>query len=616
MQRLHHMFCGKKDSKGNWNYIFKLLRNGNLYATDVNLTGTINATSGTIGGFIIGDPYMITTGKSDFGIAECLYFNPKGSASARAIGGVSTAISGWTITSGNNFGVTKNGNLYAKNARIDGTIIASEGSIGGWTINEYGIVSTKSNYTVALYNFSGTEDDLRVMFCGKKDSNNNWEYTFKLLRNGNLYATDVNLKGTINATGGKIGGFEISDKYMITSGYSKIGVSGCLYFNPAGSSSTASIAGSDTISGWLIGAGTNFGVLKDGTMYCKSGFINDALINNSVLDQAYCSNLYINNDIRLYRGGSNGYAIVLQYQTDAVKFGIDTSTLRLYGSSIYLRNTTTAVTSDQRLKINISEMGDKQETLFNLLIPRTFEYIGGTSGRTHFGFVAQELLTAIESSGLTTQDVAAYVQMPSENDDLGEYEYAIRYGEFVSLNTYNDKQLKKLYNDAMNRKDFSFDLNGNAFYNQYKDKFTKQGQLAMADTVGQVAAASGGYGNSYAQTAGQQVYQNNLDQLNDIVPDLYNLAFQQYQYEGQQLQDKYAMATGERDFAYGKYRDDVGDWQYNNDTAYNIYADTRDYEYQQSRDKVADSQWAQEFGYQKQRDKIADSQWQKTYPLR
>lgn len=179
--------------------------------------------------------------------------------------------------------------------------------------------------------------------------------------------------------------------------------------------------------------------------------------------------------------------------------------------------------------------------------------------------------------------------------------------------TYNDKQLKKLYNDAMNRKDFSFDLNGNAFYNQYKDKFTKQGQLAMTDTVGQVAAASGGYGNSYAQTAGQQVYQNNLDQLSDIVPDLYNLAFQQYQYEGQQLQDKYAMATGERDFAYGKYRDDVGDWQYNNDTAYNIYADTRDYEYRQSRDKVADDQWAQEFGYQKERDKIADSQWQKTY---
>ena len=162
--------------------------------------------------------------------------------------------------------------------------------------------------------------------------------------------------------------------------------------------------------------------------------------------------------------------------------------------------------------------------------------------------------------------------------------------------TYNDTQLKKLYDEAMNRKDFSFDLNGNAFYNQYKDKFTKQGQLAMADTVGQVAAASGGYGNSYAQTAGQQIYQQNLDQLTDIVPDLYNLAFQQYQYEGQQLQDKYAMATGERDFAYGKYRDDVSDWQYNNDTAYNIYADTRNYEYQQQRDKVADDQWQQSFG--------------------
>ena len=196
---------------------------------------------------------------------------------------------------------------------------------------------------------------------------------------------------------------------------------------------------------------------------------------------------------------------------------------------------------------------------------------------------------------------------------------------------YNDKQLKKLYDNAMNRKDFSFDLNGNAFYNQYKDKFTKQGQLAMADTVGQVAAASGGYGNSYAQTAGQQIYQQNLDNLTDIVPELYNLAFQQYQYEGQQLQDKYAMATGERDFAYGKYRDDVSDWQYNNDTAYNIYADTRDYEYQQSRDKVADSQWQKTFdegkrqfglNYNLEKDKFAETknqnaiqnqQWNQTF---
>lgn len=197
--------------------------------------------------------------------------------------------------------------------------------------------------------------------------------------------------------------------------------------------------------------------------------------------------------------------------------------------------------------------------------------------------------------------------------------------------TYNDKQLKKLYDKAMNRKDFSFDLNGNAFYNQYKDKFTKQGQLAMADTVGQVAAASGGYANSYAQTAGQQIYQQNLDNLTDIVPELYNLAFQQYQYDGQQLQDKYAMASGERDFAYGKYRDDVSDWQYNNDTAYNIYADTRDYEYQQSRDKVADSQWQKTFdedkrqfglNYNLEKDKfaetknqnaIANRQWQQTF---
>ena len=57
-------------------------------------------------------------------------------------------------------------------------------------------------------------------------------------------------------------------------------------------------------------------------------------------------------------------------------------------------------------------------------------------------------------------------------------------------------------------------------YQQYKDQYVRQGKLAMADTMGQAAALTGGYSNSYAQTAGQQTFQGYLQQLNDIVPEL------------------------------------------------------------------------------------------------
>lgn len=54
----------------------------------------------------------------------------------------------------------------------------------------------------------------------------------------------------------------------------------------------------------------------------------------------------------------------------------------------------------------------------------------------------------------------------------------------------------------------------------------------MQDTMGQAAALTGGYGNSYAQGVGQQAYQGYLQQLNDNVPQLQAQALQTYQVGG------------------------------------------------------------------------------------
>ena len=80
----------------------------------------------------------------------------------------------------------------------------------------------------------------------------------------------------------------------------------------------------------------------------------------------------------------------------------------------------------------------------------------------------------------------------------------------------NQAQLDDIINRIFNREDFSYDLNGDMLYQQYKDQYTTQGKLAMMDTMGQAAAMTGGYGNSYAQTAGQQAYQGYLQQLNNM----------------------------------------------------------------------------------------------------
>ena len=121
-------------------------------------------------------------------------------------------------------------------------------------------------------------------------------------------------------------------------------------------------------------------------------------------------------------------------------------------------------------------------------------------------------------------------------------------------------QLDSLMNQIMNREKFSYDLNGDALYQQYKDKYIQQGKLAMADTMGQAAAMTGGYGSSYAQSVGQQAYQGQLDNLNDVVPELYQMALNKYNQEGQDLYNQYGLVMDRENTDYGRYRDTVSDF--------------------------------------------------------
>lgn len=70
--------------------------------------------------------------------------------------------------------------------------------------------------------------------------------------------------------------------------------------------------------------------------------------------------------------------------------------------------------------------------------------------------------------------------------------------------------------------DFQYDLNGDLLYQQMVDNYTMLGKQAMADTMGQAAALTSGYGNSYAAGVGNQAYQQYLTQVNNQIP-----AFQQ-----------------------------------------------------------------------------------------
>lgn len=107
--------------------------------------------------------------------------------------------------------------------------------------------------------------------------------------------------------------------------------------------------------------------------------------------------------------------------------------------------------------------------------------------------------------------------------------------------TQNMKVRDDLYAQIMGRKPFSYDAASDPIYQQYKDLYTQQGKMAMEDSMGQAAALTGGYGNTYGQAVGQQQYNDYMQKLNGIIPDLENSAYSRWQAEGSNLINRYNM---------------------------------------------------------------------------
>jgi peptidoglycan hydrolase-like protein with peptidoglycan-binding domain len=187
-----------------------------------------------------------------------------------------------------------------------------------------------------------------------------------------------------------------------------------------------------------------------------------------------------------------------------------------------------------------------------------------------FGSDVSELQTLLNKNGFdltvngiydshTAQAVSDYKlkNKIDVNGTVGKSTWAALRGEPISSGTTTpttttkyswQDQLNDTINKILNREEFSYDLDGDALYQQYKDKATQQGKMASADVMGQAVAMTGGYGNSYAQTVGNQAYRASLENLNDIIPELYQMAYDKYNQEGQDLYNKYSVLAGQTEF--------------------------------------------------------------------
>ena len=175
--------------------------------------------------------------------------------------------------------------------------------------------------------------------------------------------------------------------------------------------------------------------------------------------------------------------------------------------------------------------------------------------------------------------------------------------------TYTSKYadtIAALADKIANRKEFSYDFNADPLYQNYKDQYTRQAQLGQANAMGQAAALTGGYGNSYAATAGNLAYQDSMSHLNDVIPELYNAAMNKYNQDLSNQRADLSMYQGLEDTDYGRYRDSMSDWNADRDFYSNDYNNERNFDYTQYQDRVANNKWVDEM---KQNDYQAGKQY-------
>lgn len=384
-----------------------------------------------------------------------------------------------------------NGNLIAKNANLSGEITATNGKIAGWTIISNKMYTTGSG----KYTGIGKYGSAYAFWAGATSNDNGNSAVFKVGHTGKLTATDADITGTITATNGKIGRYDITSTYLMTNSGSnasgiggnqafwagaedsnsapfRVGYDGVLWAENAairGSIETGNLGDEgDTVSiinghigiqgtsnnVEIYSTGFKFGI--DGDYYLMSvsegvKCYRNLYATDFVADGwLYCSEVHSSGAVVIGADSesfywAHGYQIARGTSWGGVCVGDDSQQLRLYGSSIWASHSIS--TSDENLKENFTTL-DQYENFYMNLNPIGFNYIGDYDGKkTHFGFGAHKTEDVLESEGYDADKFAVVTHRPLVQEDIEkrfgkdvevdiETEYGVSYTEFIALNTH------------------------------------------------------------------------------------------------------------------------------------------------------------------------------------
>lgn len=129
------------------------------------------------------------------------------------------------------------------------------------------------------------------------------------------------------------------------------------------------------------------------------------------------------------------------------------------------------------------------------------------------------------------QEGAAAVQNLPGNGQTPAYQQLSQPGVIGGA----DAQINNAYQAITGTAPYKYNLDQDALYQMYRDRYTQNAKRSMQDTMGQAASLTGGYGNTYSQWVGQQAYDETMRGLTDLIPQLEDRAWNRQQQTYSQL---------------------------------------------------------------------------------
>lgn len=386
---------------------------------------------------------------------------------------------------GGNFTVDEEGNLTARRGTFAGTLAAAKGTFSGTLVgvdgNFKGVVQA-SDFLDRAGNSMMDDERFKSKYLSVYGLTvtNGVRTTFAVDSSGSV---TIDGKVTLSA-GSTINWASVTNQNLTSNpAYSLASTANA---NAATAKSAADDAYDEASAAWsrankayqdrctdqnvfdvLTSGGTKFGIFSDsysGRLYINADYIRSGTINADYIDLScdyggFCKGHGSDGQHTTYGAmmyGSNGpgwepYIIVTNAGARISGTGAD-----LVVSGGITMSEEPSYGSDLRIKNSIDYDLASYEAFFLALKPSTFKYNKGTSGRKHFGFIAQDVEQAMLDTGLTSDQLAALVKDPVKeilSDGITDYRYSIRYGELIALNTHMIQKLYQMVEELLQQKE-------------------------------------------------------------------------------------------------------------------------------------------------------------------